>query len=101
MILQTPRPRGPAALTRSPTPVALRHARPPQRRHTPGRVAISPYQKIVLLEITVGDTRRLGCCKTSAPKSDGIEPRAEYSNRVREAVIRRLLDDGMNWNGCV
>jgi hypothetical protein len=26
----------------------------------------------------------------------GIEPRAEYTNRVREAVIDRLLDDSMN-----
>jgi transposase-like protein len=29
---------------------------------------------------------------------DGIEPRAEYTNRVRDVVIDRLLDDGMSLN---
>jgi hypothetical protein len=36
------------------------------------------------------------CCKTFRSQVEGIEPRAEYTNRVRDAVIDRLLDDGMS-----
>jgi len=54
------------------------------------------FQEILILEITVGEYRaRCACCKTFRSPSDGIEPRAEYRNRVREAVIDRLLDDSM------
>jgi hypothetical protein len=55
------------------------------------------YQEIVLIELTVGEyCARCGCCKTFRARAEGIEPRAEYTNRVREAVIDRLLDDGLN-----
>ncbi len=55
------------------------------------------YQEVVLIELTVGEYRaRCSCCKTFRAQVEGIEPRAEYSNRVREAVIDRLLDDNMN-----
>src|SRR6266581_4957864 len=40
---------------------------------------------------------RLSCApKTFRAQVEGIEPRAEYTNRVREAVIDRLLDDSMS-----
>jgi hypothetical protein len=55
------------------------------------------FQEIRILEITVGEYRaRCGCCKTFRSRIAGVEPRAEYSNRVREAVIDRLLDDTMS-----
>jgi Transposase len=55
------------------------------------------FQEILILEITVGEYRaRCGCCKTFRSRIAGVEPRAEYSNRVREAVIDRLLDDTMS-----
>jgi hypothetical protein len=55
------------------------------------------YHEIVFIEVTVGEYRAAcACCKTFRSHLDGIEPRAEYTNRVREAVIDRLLDDGMN-----
>jgi transposase-like protein len=55
------------------------------------------YREVVILEITIGEYRaRCACCKTFRSRIEGIEPRAEYSNRVREAVIDRLLDDHMN-----
>jgi Transposase len=61
------------------------------------RVRDIAYQQILLLEITVGEYRAgCACCKTFRSTIEGIEPRAEYSNRVREAVIDRLLDDSMN-----
>ena len=50
-----------------------------------------------MLEIEVGEYRaRCSCCKTFRAQMEGIEPRAEYTNRVREAVIDRLLDDRMS-----
>jgi hypothetical protein len=55
------------------------------------------YREIVVLEIKVGEYRaRCSCCKTFRARVEGIEPRAEYTNRVREAVIDRLLDDRMS-----
>jgi hypothetical protein len=55
------------------------------------------YREIVVLKITVGEYRaRCSCCKTFRSQVPGIETRAEYTNRVREAVIDRLLDDSMS-----
>ena len=55
------------------------------------------YREVVVLEITVGEYRaRCGCCKTFRAQVEGIEPRAGYTNRVREAVLDRLLDDRMS-----
>jgi transposase len=56
------------------------------------RVRDIAYREIVTLEIQVGEYRaRCSCCKTFRAQVEGIEPRAEYTNRVREAVIDRLL----------
>jgi transposase-like protein len=61
------------------------------------RVRDIAYREIVVLEIEVGEYRaRCSCCKTFRAQVEGIEPRAEYTNRVREAVIDRLLDDRMS-----
>ena len=61
------------------------------------RVRDIAYGEIVFLDLTVGEYRaRCSCCKTFRSQVEGIEPRAEYTNRVREAVINRLLDDGMS-----
>lgn len=55
------------------------------------------FGQIALIEVTVGEYRAAcDCCKTFRSHVEGIEPRAEYTNRVREAVIDRLLDDGMS-----
>jgi len=65
-------------------------------RHT-RRVTDLAYQQLVIVELTVGEYRaRCSCRKTFRSQVAGIEPRAEYTNRVRDAVIDRLLDDGMN-----
>jgi hypothetical protein len=61
------------------------------------RVRDIAYREILILNIEVGEYRaRCSCCKTFRAQLPGIEPRAEYTNRVREAVIDRLLDDSMN-----
>jgi len=55
------------------------------------------FGQIALIEVTVGEYRAAcDCCKTFRSHVEGIEPRAEYTNRVRDAVIDRLLDDGMS-----
>jgi transposase-like protein len=57
------------------------------------------FGEIVTIELTVGEYRACcTCCKTFRSQVEGIEPRAEYTNRVRDAVIDRLLDDGMSLN---
>jgi hypothetical protein len=61
------------------------------------RVRDIAYREILILEIKVGEYRaRCSCCKTFRAPVEGVEPRAEYTNRVREAVLDRLLDDSMN-----
>ena len=55
------------------------------------------FGQITLIEVTVGEYRAAcACCKTFRSHVEGIELRAEYTNRVRDAVIDRLLDDGMS-----
>src|SRR5437667_384209 len=57
------------------------------------------FGEIVIIELTVGEYRaRCSCCKTFRSQFDGIEPRAEYTNRIRNLVIDRLLGDGMSMN---
>jgi Transposase len=61
------------------------------------RVRDLAYQEILVIELTVGEYRaRCGCCKTFRSRVEGIEARAAHTNRVREAAIDRLLDDGMS-----
>src|SRR4051794_38804070 len=61
------------------------------------RVRDIAYGQIVFVESTVGEYRAAcDCCKTFRSHARGIEPRAQYTNRVRDAVIDRLLDDGMS-----
>jgi hypothetical protein len=55
------------------------------------------FGEIVIIELTVGEYRaRCSCCKTFRSQGDGIEARAEYTNRVRETVVNRLLEDDMS-----
>jgi hypothetical protein len=61
------------------------------------RVRDIAYREILVLEIEVGEYRaRCSCCKTFRAQVEGVERRAEYTNRVREAVLDRLLDDSMS-----
>ena len=67
-----------------------------KKTHT-RRVRDIAYRVIVLIYLTVGEYRaRCSCCKTFRAQIEGIEPRAEYTNRVRDAVIDRVLEDGMS-----
>jgi len=71
---------------------------PGRRQHTHSRtVGDLACQQVLLRELSVGEYRaRCGCCKTFRSQRAGIEPRAEETNRVRQAVSDRLLEDGLS-----
>jgi hypothetical protein len=61
------------------------------------RVRTIAYKQVVFLDVTYGEYRaRCGCCTTFRTTPPGIEPRALYDNKVRQAVLDRILDDGMS-----
>jgi hypothetical protein len=71
---------------------------PGRRKQTHTRtVRCLAYREILLIELTTAEYRAsCSCCKTFRSQLDGILPRAEYTNKVREAVLDRLLDDKMS-----
>src|SRR4051794_29609479 len=55
------------------------------------------YKQVVFLDVTYGEYRaRCSCCKTFCTTPPGVEPKALYDNTVRQAVLDRILDDGMS-----
>src|SRR3954452_23841157 len=55
------------------------------------------YKQVVYLDLTYGEYRaRCRCCTTFRTTPPGVEPRALYDNQVRQAVLDRILDDGMS-----
>ena len=55
------------------------------------------YKQVVYVDVTYGEYRaRCGCCTTFRTTPPGVEPRALYDNKVRQAVLDRILDDGMS-----
>jgi transposase-like protein len=55
------------------------------------------YRQVVFLDITYGEYRaRCPCRKAFRTTPPGVEPRALYDNKVRRAVLDRILDDGMS-----
>src|SRR5512135_798025 len=61
------------------------------------RVRTIAYKQVVFLDLTYGEYRaRCRCCTTFRTTPPDIEPRALYDNKVRRAVLDRILDDGMS-----
>jgi hypothetical protein len=55
------------------------------------------YKAILLVHVTTAEYRATcGCCTTFRTQIDGIEPKAHFDNKVREAVLDRVLDDRMS-----
>lgn len=55
------------------------------------------YKQIVHLEIEYAEYRaRCNCCKTFRSSPEGVDFKCHYDNKVREAVLDRLLDDRMS-----
>jgi transposase len=54
------------------------------------------YQAILILEITTAEYRACcSCCRTFRTQVEGVEAKAHYDNKVRQAVLDRLLEDRM------
>jgi transposase-like protein len=61
------------------------------------RVRTIAYKQIAFLEIEYAEYRaRCSCCKTFRSAPPGVAPKCLYDNKVREAVLDRILQDGMN-----
>lgn len=68
------------------------------RRHILERtVRDIAYQSIVILRLVTGEyNASCSCCVTFRTQVAGVEAKAKYTNRVRDAVLDRLLDDRMS-----
>jgi len=66
-------------------------------RTVPRQVRTIAYKQIAQLQILCGEYQaRCGCCTTFRTSPEGVLPRAKYDNKVRQAVLDRIIDDGMN-----
>jgi transposase len=55
------------------------------------------YGAILLVHVTTGEYRATcGCCTTFRTQVNGIAPKAQYTNAVRDAVLDRLLEDHLH-----
>src|ERR1700691_2204295 len=55
------------------------------------------YGKVVWLHVFYAEYRaRCGCRKTFRSCPPNIVPKADYDNLIRQAVLNRILDDGLN-----
>ena len=55
------------------------------------------YGKVVYLDVTYAEYRATcGCCKTFRSSPPGVDLGCYYDHKVRQAVLDRLLRDGMN-----
>jgi Transposase len=69
-----------------------------RKRESPPRlVRTVDFKKIAYLEITCGEYQaQCGCYKTFRNTAKGVLPRAQYDNKVRDVVLDRILQNGMN-----
>ena len=79
----------------APCPKCGRHGR--RKRTKTRRVRTVAYKAIAYLEITYGEySTRCECSTTFSNSPEGVLPKAQYDNRVRDLVLGRILQDGMN-----
>jgi hypothetical protein len=78
-----------------PCPTCGRHGRRKQRHDR--FVRSLAYGQVVWLHIFYAEYRaRCDCRKTFRSCPGNLTPKAEYDNLVRQAVLNRILDDGLN-----
>jgi len=55
------------------------------------------YTAVAFLEITYGEyAARCDCCRTFRTSPEGVLPKAQYDNKVRDLVLERIVHDGMS-----
>src|SRR4051795_10530519 len=80
---------------KAPCPRCGKHGR--RKRTKTRRVRTVAYKAIAYLEITYGEyATRCDCSTTFSNSPEGVLPKAQYDNRVRDLVLGRILQDGMN-----
>src|SRR5512135_1045751 len=80
---------------KAPCPKCGKHGR--RKRTFTRRVRTVAYKWVAVLEITCGEYQaRCDCRKTFRNTPQGVLPRALYDNKVRDPVLDRILDDGLN-----
>src|SRR5438270_3985721 len=80
---------------KAPCPKCGRHGR--RKRTKTRRVRTVASKAIAYLEITYGEySTRCECSTTFSNTPEGVLPKAQYDNRVRDLVLGRILQDGMN-----
>jgi transposase-like protein len=68
-----------------------------KRTLPPRKVRTVVYKAIAYLEITCGEYQaRCDCCTTFRNSPEGVLPGALYDNKVRDLVLERIIEDGMN-----
>lgn len=96
--------------TEAPTPIVIPVHCAPKKAPCPGcgklgrrkRTLTRPvrtvaYKALAYLEITYGEyAARCRCCTTFRNSPDDVLPKAKYDNKVRDLVLGRILQDGMN-----
>lgn len=80
----------------APCPICRRRGK--RKAILPARlVRTIAYNKVVYLRITAAEYHaRCNCCKTFRSHPKEVGPRCHYDNRVRDAVIARIVEDGMD-----
>jgi hypothetical protein len=85
----------PCAPRKAPCPKCGRRGR--RKRSLTRTVRTVAYKAVALLEITYGEYRACcDCCTTFRNTPEGVLPKAQYDNKVRDLVLGRILDDGMS-----
>src|SRR4029077_19720161 len=80
-----------------PCPTCGRAGRRKNRTPMTRQVRTIAYQSIVFLEIEYAEYRaQCECCKTFCSSPPGVDQRQRYDNKVREAVLDRILQDKMS-----
>jgi transposase-like protein len=81
---------------KAPCPTCGKHGRR-KRKLPPRKVRTVVYKAIAYLEITCGEYQaQCDCCTTFRNTPEGVLPRALYDNKVRDLVLDRIIEDGMN-----
>ena len=80
---------------KAPCPKCGKHGR--RKRTLTRSVRTVAYKAVAFLEITYGEyAARCDCCTTFRNTPEGVLPKAQYDNKVRDLVLDRILKDGMS-----
>jgi hypothetical protein len=68
-----------------------------RKRSLHRRIRSLAYRQEAYLDVHYAEYQaRCGCCKSFRSWPVGVPPKADYDDRVRQAVLDRILEDGLN-----